>query len=272
MKIFRLRNKIIILVLLATLLAYGCFVEPFRLKIEHLSYDYTLSDKKITVVQFSDLHLRFCYDLDQLEKIVAEINAQNPDIVVFTGDLIDKAKTYGNLENVSPYLAQIDAKYGKFAVWGNHDYGGGAEKYYERIMTDGGFRVLRNEKAALNIDGRELSIIGLDEMIFGAPDYSLLSEPCEVPTILLTHEPDAVLKISETDLPFLTLSGHSHGGQVRLPIIGSPIHNIHAKIYFYKGYTLAPNHFLYVNTGLGTTDIPIRIGVTPSISVFSLTV
>ena len=63
MKIFRLRNKVIILVLLATLLAYGCFVEPFRLKIEHLSYDYTLSDKKITVVQFSDLHLRFCYDI-----------------------------------------------------------------------------------------------------------------------------------------------------------------------------------------------------------------
>ena len=90
--------------------------------------------------------------------------------------------------------------------------GGGAEKYYERIMTDGGFRVLRNEKTALNIDGRGLSIIGLDEMIFGAPDYSLLSEPCEVPTILLTHEPDAVLKISEADLPFLTLSGHSHGG------------------------------------------------------------
>lgn len=49
-------------------------------------------------------------------------------------------------------------------VWGNHDYGGGAEKYYERIMTDGGFRVLRNEKTALNIDGRELSITGLDEM------------------------------------------------------------------------------------------------------------
>ena len=109
-------------------------------------------------------------------------------------------------------------------------------------------------------------------MIFGAPDYTLLSAPQDEPTILLAHEPDAVLQIKEANLPFLTLSGHSHGGQVRLPIIGSPIHNIHAKIYFYKGYTLAPQHFLYVNTGLGTTDIPIRIGVTPSISVFSLAI
>ncbi len=273
MKIFRPRNKIIIFILLAAFLLYSFLIEPFRLKIEQLSYEYTPNGQKITVVQFSDLHLRSCYDLTELAKIIEAINAQNPDIVVFTGDLLDKAESYNNLEEIGPYLAKINAKYGKFAVWGNHDYGGGAEKYYERILTDGGFRILCNEKLSLNIDDKHtLELIGLDEMIFGKPDYALLSTPPSVPTILLSHEPDTVLNISTANLPFLTLSGHSHGGQVRLPLIGSPIRNIYAKKYFYKDYTLTPEHFLYVNTGLGTTALPLRFGVAPSISVFSLAI
>lgn len=271
MKIFRLRHKLLIFILALTILCYGFFIEPYRLKIEHLAYDYTLSDQELTVVQFSDVHLRSVYDLPQLAKIVEAINEQAPDIVVFTGDLIDKAKNYANIDQVSTYLAQINANYGKFAIWGNHDYGGEGEKYYADILQKGGFRLLCNESEIITLtDSKQIKIIGLDELILGQPDYTLFADAPVLPTILLCHEPDAVINIAEKNLPFLTLAGHSHGGQVYLPIIGAPIHNVYAKAYYYKSYTLSPQSHLYVNTGLGTTAIPIRIGVTPSISVFQL--
>lgn len=271
MKILRLRHKFLVIILLLTILCYGFFVEPYRLKIEYLSFDYTLSNDELTIVQFSDIHLRSVYDLPQLAKIVEAINKQEPDIVVFTGDLIDKAKNYNNIDQVGAYLAQINAPYGKFAIWGNHDYGGDGEKYYADILQEGGFQLLCNEEKTIFLENtKQIKIIGLDELILGHPDYTLLDNSSTIPTILLCHEPDAVVNIAQRNLPFLTLSGHSHGGQVYLPIIGSPIHNIYAKAYSYKSYTLSPQSYLYVNTGLGTTAIPIRLGVTPSISVFQL--
>lgn len=271
MKILQFKHRAVVFILVLTILCYGFFVEPYRMKIEHLSYDYTLSEQKLTFVQFSDVHLRSTYDLPQLAKIVEAINEQSPDIVVFTGDLIDKAKNYAHIDQVGSYLAQINANYGKFAVWGNHDYGGDGEKYYADILREGGFQLLCNEEKLITLDNaKQIKLIGLDELILGKPDYSLLANAPTLPTVLLCHEPDAIVNVAAKNLPFLTLAGHSHGGQVYLPIIGAPIHNVYAKAYSYKSYTLSPQSHLYVNTGLGTTAIPVRLGVTPSISVFQL--
>ena len=274
MKIFSFGRKILVLLIfLLTLIAYSIFIEPFQIKTEYQSYDYTLSDQSLTIVQFSDTHFDNFYDLQQAEKIVTAINAANPDIVVFTGDLFDKANSYDNKDKISTYLAQINATYGKFAVWGNHDYGGGAERIFERVMEESGFQILRNEKIDLNLpNSKTLTIIGLDELLFGEPDYSLLSEGYTNPTLLLVHEPDAVLNIAEDSLPFLTLAGHSHGGQVRIPFFGSPVYTIYAQAYSYKNYQLSNQSYLYVNTGLGTTTLPIRFNVKPSITVFSVNV
>lgn len=272
MKLFRLWRKIwLFLLLTITVLTYGVFIEPYQLKTEYVTYDYTLSADSLVVVQFSDTHFDKQYDLDRAQAIVEAINAASPDIVVFTGDLFDNAKSYSHTEEIGACLAQITATYGKFAVWGNHDYGGGAENCYERIMTAGGFQVLRNEKVTIDLPGSQtLTIIGLDELLLGRPDYSLLADPPQNPTLLLVHEPDALINIAENSLPFLTLAGHSHGGQVRIPGVGSPIHNVYARTYSYKSYTVSPGHFLYVNTGLGTTTLPIRLGVIPTVTVFTL--
>ena len=246
MKLFSLgRKTIIFLIFLLTITAYSVCIEPFQIKTEYLRYDYTLSEQSITIVQFSDTHFDNFYDLPQAEKIVQSINDLNADIVVFTGDL--------------------------FAVWGNHDYGGGAEKIYEQVLEEGGFQLLCNEKVELNLpNDKKITIIGLDELLFGEPDYSLLTGKYSNPTLLLVHEPDAVLNIAEEALPFLTLTGHSHGGQVRLPVIGSPIHTIYAKAYCYKDYQLSSQSYLYVNTGLGTTTLPVRFNVKPAVTAFEI--
>ena len=272
MKLFSLgRKTIIFLIFLLTITAYSVCIEPFQIKTEYLRYDYTLSEQSITIVQFSDTHFDNFYDLPQAEKIVQSINDLNADIVVFTGDLFDKAENYTNKNKLSGYLAQITAKYGKFAVWGNHDYGGGAEKIYEQVLDEGGFQLLCNEKVELNLpNDKKITIIGLDELLFGEPDYSLLTGKYSNPTLLLVHEPDAVLNIAEEALPFLTLTGHSHGGQVRLPVIGSPIHTIYAKAYCYKDYQLSSQSYLYVNTGLGTTTLPVRFNVKPAVTAFEI--
>lgn len=274
MKIFSLGRRIaVLLFFLLILIAYSIFIEPFQIETEYLSYDYTLSDQSLTIVQFSDTHFDNFYDLKQAEKIVQAINNAQADIVVFTGDLFDKVNSYTNRDKISTYLAEINAVYGKFAVWGNHDYGGGAEKIYEQIMEESGFQVLCNEKVELNLpNSKTLTIIGLDELIFGEPDYSLLNENYTNPALLLVHEPDAVLNIAENALPFLTLTGHSHGGQVRIPFLGSPVHTVYAKAYCYKDYQLSNQSYLYVNTGLGTTTLPVRFNVKPSITVFKVTI
>ena len=259
--------------LLGCLFFYAIFIEPALLEVKHvyLNINNFSTETELTIAQFSDTHLGFQYDLADLEKAVEKINTLKPDVIVFSGDLIDNAQQYGDINSITPILQKLQAPLGKFAVYGNHDYGGGAMKHYQQIMAESGFTLLTNATKKITLaDGSFVGIGGLDESYFGKPEPALLEKELQKYPyqILLLHEPDLIAEFNT--LPNLAMAGHSHGGQIKLPLIGSLITTRYAEKYVEGSYQLNKDTLLYVNIGLGTTRIPMRFANVPEITLYHL--
>lgn len=263
--------KISILALIIVF-AYAAFVEPNLIVTKNINFK---SDKidNIKIVFFSDTHFgNNMYPENRLEDIVNKINSQNPDIVIFGGDLMDSYyKSPPNIEYIQSKFKEIDSKYGKYSVYGNHDYGGGAERVYKNLMKESDFIILKNDSTIIDTIG--IRLIGLDDYLLGSPDISSISEEARQEMdykILLIHEPD--MADSYKEYPFdLMLAGHSHGGQVRIPFMKG-ITTAMAHKYVRGFYQLDGTYpiDLYVNTGIGTSRYPIRFLVPPQIAVFNI--
>lgn len=228
---------------------------------------------KIKVVQISDIQINKNYTIDNFRKVIDTINEENPDIVLFTGDLYENYAEYRDDQNLIEALASIQSTYGKFAVWGNRDYGGGASREYEKIMEQGGFQVLCNEYAVITFDmEEEILIAGLDDALLGNPDVQWMADPEMLKekqfSILLIHEPDTADLYADMGFD-LILSGHSHGGQVKIPFLPQ-IKTSMAEKYVDGMYHLNDKTDLYVNSGIGTSHYPIRLGVIPEVTAFYL--
>ena len=227
------------------------------------------------MVQFSDTHLGFQYTLEQLNKLVDRINSLNPDVVFFTGDLMDEPNKFANSNQIIPILLKINAPFGKFAIYGNHDHGGYGTDLYKTIMNKSGFVVLKNEGFEIKQeDQSSIHIIGLDDAMLGHPDFeeSTKELPSDSYKILLVHEPDLAEKVIGQGVHF-QLSGHSHGGQVKIPFIGPlvtpPLSQLYQEGFYTIGDPIDPL-ILYVNRGLGTTRLPFRFLAKPELTLFTL--
>ncbi|MBP1045413.1 metallophosphoesterase [Enterococcus sp. BWM-S5] len=270
MKKFVLFSFVSLLVLGVSLTVYGFFIEPKRITVKHHELGENNGQNSIRLLQLSDIHLQKNYSIEQLEKIVAAVNEEKPDIVAFTGDLFDNFANYGPVEETAALLSRIEAPLGKFAVWGNHDYGGGAVNAYAQLMAAGGFKLLENTGEMIQTSNQKnLYLSGIDDSLFGSPSIeSAMSYRTDAAySVLLSHEPDVVEPAVDFDVS-LILSGHSHGGQVNIPFF--PVTTALAEKYISGFYSLGDQTELYVNTGLGTSMIPVRIGVPPQIVVFDL--
>jgi len=256
-------------------LIYARFVEPNLLTVryENMSSGLLNEDEdKLKILMFSDTHISSHFDENDLKRAVERINGEAADIVVFGGDLIDEFNTYENKDNINELweiLSEIKAPSGKYAVYGNHDYGGGAERVYAQIMENSGFMLLKNEKIQLN--DYNINIIGMDDSIFGDYDRETITGMLDKDryNIVLSHEPDVIDFLLEYDAD-LFLSGHSHGGQINLPFLDSL--PLLAKKYTRGLYSF--DNFrqtkLYVNIGLGTSQIPMRFMAVPELTVITL--
>lgn len=277
MKIIRRIMSLILVVILIIggCIFYGYKIEPYRVKTN--SYDINnkvKSNNKVKVVQISDIHIKEDYTYKDFSKVVDKVNEQDPDIVVFTGDLYDNYSIYKDDVNVINELKRIKAKEGKLAVWGNRDYGGGSGNHFESIMNQADFEILKNDKKTISVNNSKLRFYGLDDTMLGKPEFIYRDFISSSYNILLSHEPDTVDEYK--DLNFnLALSGHSHGGQINIPFILS----INKKAIETTGlaskysigmYDLDNNKKLYVNTGIGTTHISFRFNVVPEVSVFNI--
>jgi predicted MPP superfamily phosphohydrolase len=272
--------KIILITLsLLLLTAGGCLfyalkVEPYQLTVKQYNLNQsTKHTDAVKIVQFTDVHIKSDFTYQNLDKVVNAINQQNPDIVVFTGDLYDNYAKYNDDAHIIAELAKIKATTAKIAVWGNHDYGGGAVRQYQNIMSQANFTLLKNSATTVNVGNHTLAFAGLDDSMLGNPlppattnaDY----------TIGLTHEPDAVNNFTNYNYD-LTLSGHSHGGQVKIPFFPNVNREALAVTkmadQYSRGLYTLPNssNQLYVNTGVGTTHISARFGTTPMIAVLNI--
>lgn len=262
---------LILACLLGGLLFYGFGIEPFLLVTHTYSLGNEENSTKLRVVQISDIQLSENYDTSRLEKIVEKVNEVQPDVIVFSGDLFENYAEYGSrpevLQEVGRLLGKMEARYAKLAVYGNRDYGGGAESIYADLMHEGGFQILCNEIGTISLNEQiQVHLIGLDDALLGNPDMNLIGEDNQADyRILLIHEPDLVDEL-DLDGVDLVLAGHSHGGQVFIGGITTSM----AEKYIRGFYSLSDFTQMYVNSGIGTSRLPIRLGVVPEIAVFDI--
>ncbi|MGB8955368.1 MAG: metallophosphoesterase [Tumebacillaceae bacterium] len=227
--------------------------------------------QELRIVQLSDLHMeRLSISPERIASKIAEARA---DLVVMTGDYLDR---YENKEKFMSYLDAIQAvepKHGIWMVWGNHDHylGDRIEDLGELIRAKG-INLLVNEWDAIDMDGKRLNIIGTDDYCLGKSDISASFK--DVPdgiNLVLSHDPNIVLDMEEHHEVDLLLSGHLHGGQFKIPgafklfPMGElPKSNVISGLHEVNGKTL------YISDGMGQSGLNVRLGTRPEITIHTL--
>lgn len=233
---------------------YSYFVEPACLVTKNetiylANWDCSLNGLNVAVV--SDLHIGAKkINLEKVKKIVKMINSQNPDLIVILGDfdavLIESSKIPH--KDISAALNQLKAPCGVYAILGNHDYN--PPGVVKSILKDTDIKLLVNESDYIFFNTKKIKICGVGDWWFDNVDVKKTVGKINTPTILLSHNPDAF--DSAPDKTSLTLSGHTHGGEVVLPLFGPPfVPSVHGKA-FAKGLIKQNNKTLYITSGIGT--------------------
>ncbi|WP_342430427.1 metallophosphoesterase [Neobacillus sp. FSL H8-0543] len=256
---------------------YANRIEPSLLEINTLEIKHRLIPNgfdEIKILQFSDTHLGFQYNVSQFQKLITKMNELEPDLIVFTGDLLDEPNKFNQINQIVPLLTKLKAPLGKYCIFGNHDHGGYGSKIYQNIMETANFTILLNDSKAIEAkDGSKIYLIGIDDRMLGRPDLQLAQQhvPDNVFKILLSHAPDVADEAANHQIPW-QLSGHSHGGQVQIPFIGALIIPPYAQNYPEGYYSIGEKDplSLYVNRGIGTTRLPFRFMAKPELTLFTL--
>ena len=238
--------------------------------------EYSIINEKIPlnfhglkIVQFSDLHYGTTIKEEELKNVINKINELNPDIIFFTGDLIDNSYKISEDEEklITEELNKLKPNIGFYAVRGNHDI----NDNFENIIKNTYIELLNNQNKLLyfNNSSTPIMLIALDDNLKGTQniDNAFNFEDNEYYKILITHEPDDYEKLPKNVNLFL--AGHSHLGQVRLPFIGSIYNMEGAKKYKEEKYEIDETN-LFISGGLGTTKIKYRFLDKPSINFFRL--
>ncbi len=268
---------IIFIVLFTIIFAWARFVEPKRFIVkEYKIINNSLPDSfyGLKVVHFSDLHYGTTINKKELAIIVDKINLTKPDIVIFTGDLVDKntEMTRSVENNIVNELKRIDSTYGNYFVSGNHD------KYFsnfEKIMGNSNFMSLNDDYDIIYSSDFETIFIGgthsevsKKPSITNIKDFFNTEENIPNYKIFAMHIPDNIKYIKELNFD-LVLSGHSHNGQIRLPFIGSVIRPQGAKKYHNEYYRINKTD-LYISSGIGTSNLNLRLLNKPSFNLYRI--
>jgi uncharacterized protein len=256
---------------------YAKRIEPSLLEINTVEIKHPLipnSFDEMKILQFSDTHLGFQYNVSQFRKLVTKINDLEPDLIVFTGDLLDEPNKFNQINQIVPLLTKLKSPLGKYCIFGNHDHGGYGSEIYRNIMETANFTILLNDSQAIEgNDGSKIYLIGIDDHMLGRPDLAVAQQhvPNNAFKILLSHAPDVADEAAKHQIPW-QLSGHSHGGQVQIPFLGALITPPFAQNYPEGYYSIGEDDplSLYVNRGIGTTRLPFRFMAKPELTLFTL--
>lgn len=268
--------KTLLTLFLAVLFIIGFFIEPDKIIVHReilklKNWDKAHDNIKIAII--SDIHAGAPFiGTKKLEKIVELTNKEKPDLILFPGDFVETGVIGGKFIKpviTAGYLSKLQSKYSKVAVLGNHDWWYDGEKVRSALKNEK-IAVLENDSTKIIVKGKPLWVAGLADLTTRYPDVekALNKVKNEKSVLLLSHNPDAFPFVPQK--VSLTISGHTHGGQVRFPVVGSLIvpSNFGQKYAF--GHVHENNKDLFVSTGLGTSRIPVRFGVSPEISILTI--
>ncbi len=224
----------------------------------------------LKIVQFADIHYGTTINKKQLDKIVNKINETKPDIIFFTGDLIDKniVPTEDIQKEVVETLSKLNANLYKYAVIGNED----ETETFNKILDQAGFKILNNETTLLYYKSNSPIAISGYNNIDSNPNYSNIKEPIdEIDTttlyhIVIMHEPDAIDNILDYN-PNLVLTSGTLGGKIRLI---KPMFLPSTANKYYEDHYHINETDLYISNGLGTTGVNIRFNNAPSFNLYRL--
>jgi predicted MPP superfamily phosphohydrolase len=255
--------------------AYGAFAARARKVVEKVIVPITGLPPQLdglTIVQLSDVHAGMFMREPQMLEYARIANSLKPDIIALTGDFV--ATTSDQVESFMRAMSSLEARYGVFGCLGNHDIFTRSEEAVAHSFAKAGFKLLRNKNEIIDIEGAKLNIIGVD-FLFGTRatastlDHVLAELSLEGTTVLLQHAPQLFPQAAKFGID-LTLSGHTHGGQIALTIGDIIIAPARFSTMFLAGLFKIDNSHLYVNRGLGTTGPPIRINAPPEITHITL--
>ncbi len=223
----------------------------------------------LTIAHLSDIHHGRFISQSYLSRCVEIVNSFQPDLIALTGDFTFGAKSYA--DPCGEVLSGLHAKIGKFAVLGNHDHYNSVGRV-TRALGKAGVTVLIDEKERLEVKGDRLWLFGTEDFQSGDTDLVQLYKDCprDEARITLSHNPDFLDEFAAKDQHTdLMLSGHTHGGQIRIPLLGAP----HLKVLghnYIMGLQRKDTMQVYTTRGIGTVGPPVRLFCPPEIVLYTL--
>ena len=251
--------------------AYSFAVEPKWLRLRK----YNLTTQKwpqeynsLKIAVAGDLHVGCpSVGLDEVDRVVDDLNSLNADIVLLLGDFLIGGVVLGKYigpEAIANSLRRLKVRLGVYSVLGNHDWWKDGHGMW-RALEGAGIRVLENDSLLINSEGGDFWLSGLADDTTRKPDIAgtLAAVLDDKPVIMMTHDPATFMEM--TDRPVVTLAGHTHGGQVAFPIIGPLIVPGRSPLKYAYGHIHENERDLIVTSGVGTSILPVRFGRRPEI-------
>ena len=274
-KSLRIALGLFLLIILSCLI-WGFFIEPNRLIVRQQTIQIDNCPKELSglrIALIGDVHTGAPFINDsKLQRIVELTNQQQPDLIVLLGDYMSPNSWHSHRvepEVTASALKNLKAPLGVYAILGNHDWWYNGERV-KRAFEQNGIRILEDEVAEVKWRAGSFYLAGLADL-WTRPQHvneTIAKVPSDSPIIALTHNPDVFPNLPQS-VP-LMLAAHTHGGQVNLPLIGTPI----VPSRFGPKYTAGPiyenGHHLFVTTGIGTSILPVRFRVTPEIVILTI--
>lgn len=249
---------------------YGAFVEPFRYEVterEIFVPDLPAAFDGFRIAQLSDVHHSRLVSLDEVRRVVDLTQSAGGDMIALTGDFTTYARRY--IAPCVEHLKRLTAPAGVWAVLGNHDHASDPAMT-TAALEQAGIGVLSNRWTELERKGERLALVGVDDWSWGRLDWAEAQRGFDQrrPSVLLSHQP-RVLDMPEAQAHSLIFAGHTHGGQVRLPVIGAPV-RFSEEFRYVEGLFRRGRTQMFVTRGTGVVGLPVRIGAPPEISVITL--